>query len=135
MIKDVLVGEVISNSIKTAYNDQKKSLDSMYSLVSTYDEKEFLNIVPIWCGVIADAINTANICYAIAFDTYKKMYREFLNIVVKAGKFDCKKKEAVKEAAEESKEEENKEDTPEDDSVKESAYTDQYNMVNSVFDF
>lgn len=95
-ILKVVTGDEIPNAIKAAYNAEKNALASILNTVDSVDESSYKNIIPIWTKLITRSVSVANAAYSIAFDVYKRMHREYCNILLKAKKATGSK--AVKES-------------------------------------
>ena len=130
-MKDLVAGDKIPKEVKSSIQDQKNSLDHLWDTCYSHDGEEgYTQAVIYWEDALAGAAQIAFVAYTVVFDVYKRMHREYMNIlykVVKAGK------KAVKESLVPDSEIENKDlvdqaDPKEklvpDSVVKEDAYTD-----------
>lgn len=130
-MKDLVAGEKIPSEVKGSINEQKKLMDDMFTMCYSHDgEAEYTNTFLGWEDALAGAVQISFAAYAVVFDVYKRMYREYMNILFKVSKAG---KKAVKEAVVADSDVENKDlvdqaDPKEklvpDSVVEEDAYTD-----------
>ncbi len=95
-MKDLVAGDKVPREIKESINEQKKLLDDMFATCYSHDgEKEYNNTFLGWEDALAGAAQISFVAYAVVFDVYKRMHREYMNILFKVAKAG---KKAVKEA-------------------------------------
>lgn len=95
-MKDLVAGDKVPKEVKATINEQKKLMDDMFTTCYSHDgEAEYNNTFLGWEDALAGACQISFAAYAVVFDVYKRMHREYMNILFKVAKAG---KKAVKEA-------------------------------------
>ena len=96
-MKDIVAGDAIPANVKQFYNDQKSLFDSICDecYVHEKDNKDITKL-SYWEASMIAIYMTVFAGLNVAFDVYKRMHREYLNILIKVANSG---KKVVKEDA------------------------------------
>ncbi|MBR6289294.1 MAG: hypothetical protein IKR19_08165 [Acholeplasmatales bacterium] len=95
-MKELVGGSKIPGEVKIFYNEQKKLIDGIFDTCYSHDgEKEYNNAFMGWEDALSNVALISFIAYNISFDVYKRMYREYFNILYKVSKAKTVKESVV----------------------------------------
>ena len=94
-MKELVAGSKIPSEVKQNIRDREKLLDDMFATCYSHDGEEgYTNTFLGWEDALAGACQICFVGYSIVFDVYKRMHREYMNILYKVSR----SKKAVKES-------------------------------------